>query len=467
MTKLTFYGGVDEIGGNKIVLEDGDTRVSFDWGVSYSKLKKHPSMSLSSRDDLGDRLAYGILPDIPVYRGDYLEKIGRKPAADPYLNAVILSHPHGDHYGEFPYLDPRILIYCGVISRSVLEIDQDVSSYESGKDFCALRKLSPDGEILKDKRDFKIIKGRKIKIGSLEVELFPVDHSVCDSYSFIAHTNGGTVVYTGDIRFHGPRRDLSEKFIHAAKEAKPKLLITEGTRIGDEEKDLTEEQLKKILDKYLPRAKGLALLNSSLRDVDIFNLYYQACNRCGRKFVLMPMQAYYLENLQQYKELNIPDINGEDFLILSNGNGQEWEEPYLSKKQNVVSPEDLSKMLDQILILGYCTSWDTGRWNEVFKLNSGGVNFGIDFNSASKYYGKSNHGERDEWSRSHGFKEVRGHLSGHARPEDLIRTGKIINPEWATSVHTNNAYKFGKMLRGEGIKVLNSEVGKTIDLMKL
>ncbi len=26
-TKLTFYGGVNEIGGNKILLEDGDTRV--------------------------------------------------------------------------------------------------------------------------------------------------------------------------------------------------------------------------------------------------------------------------------------------------------------------------------------------------------------------------------------------------------------------------------------------------------
>ncbi|GAF95596.1 unnamed protein product, partial [marine sediment metagenome] len=32
MTSLTFYGGVDEIGGNKILLEDQDTRIFLDFG---------------------------------------------------------------------------------------------------------------------------------------------------------------------------------------------------------------------------------------------------------------------------------------------------------------------------------------------------------------------------------------------------------------------------------------------------
>jgi hypothetical protein len=30
-TTLAFYGGVNEIGGNKILLQDGDTRVFFDF----------------------------------------------------------------------------------------------------------------------------------------------------------------------------------------------------------------------------------------------------------------------------------------------------------------------------------------------------------------------------------------------------------------------------------------------------
>jgi len=35
MVSLTFYGGVDEIGGNKVLLEDGDVRVFFGFGQSF------------------------------------------------------------------------------------------------------------------------------------------------------------------------------------------------------------------------------------------------------------------------------------------------------------------------------------------------------------------------------------------------------------------------------------------------
>ena len=37
MASLTFYGGVKEIGGNKILLEDGDSRVFLDFGLGFSR----------------------------------------------------------------------------------------------------------------------------------------------------------------------------------------------------------------------------------------------------------------------------------------------------------------------------------------------------------------------------------------------------------------------------------------------
>ena len=37
MAKLTLFGGVDEIGGNKILVEDGETRIFFDFGLSFAK----------------------------------------------------------------------------------------------------------------------------------------------------------------------------------------------------------------------------------------------------------------------------------------------------------------------------------------------------------------------------------------------------------------------------------------------
>ena len=37
MTSLSFYGGVDEVGGNKILLEDKDTKTFLDFGMSFGK----------------------------------------------------------------------------------------------------------------------------------------------------------------------------------------------------------------------------------------------------------------------------------------------------------------------------------------------------------------------------------------------------------------------------------------------
>jgi mRNA degradation ribonuclease J1/J2 len=36
MVRLTFYGGVDEIGGNKILLEDSGTKIFLDFGQSFT-----------------------------------------------------------------------------------------------------------------------------------------------------------------------------------------------------------------------------------------------------------------------------------------------------------------------------------------------------------------------------------------------------------------------------------------------
>ena len=37
MTSLTFFGGVNEIGGNKILLEDKDIKVFLDFGKGFGR----------------------------------------------------------------------------------------------------------------------------------------------------------------------------------------------------------------------------------------------------------------------------------------------------------------------------------------------------------------------------------------------------------------------------------------------
>lgn len=98
MTSLTFFGGVNEIGGNKILLEDKGTKVFLDFGKGFSSMDRYFENYLSPRksNGLGDFLAMDQTPDISgIYREDLMKKSGRKPTA-PEIDAVLLSHAHAD-----------------------------------------------------------------------------------------------------------------------------------------------------------------------------------------------------------------------------------------------------------------------------------------------------------------------------------------------------------------------------------
>lgn len=76
MVHLTFYGGVNEIGGNKILLEDGDARVFLDFGMSFGQANNYFSEFLQPRkcNGLGDFFEFGLIPDLKgLYRSDFLK----------------------------------------------------------------------------------------------------------------------------------------------------------------------------------------------------------------------------------------------------------------------------------------------------------------------------------------------------------------------------------------------------------
>jgi len=66
MVTLTFYGGVNEIGGNKILLEDKGTKVFFDFGQSFTFGADYYTGWLQPRgvNGLGDYFQFDLLPRI-------------------------------------------------------------------------------------------------------------------------------------------------------------------------------------------------------------------------------------------------------------------------------------------------------------------------------------------------------------------------------------------------------------------
>ena len=88
-TGITFYGGVGEMGGNKFLVENDDTKIFLDFGMGFAERRKfYLEPWLSPRDERG-LLEFGMLSKIDgVYRFD------KQPGS---IDAILLSHSHADH----------------------------------------------------------------------------------------------------------------------------------------------------------------------------------------------------------------------------------------------------------------------------------------------------------------------------------------------------------------------------------
>jgi ribonuclease J len=73
MAQLSFYGGINEIGGNKILLEDDSKSLLLDFGFPYGTNKQYYEEYLKPRTGAGllDHLKMGLIPPLEgIYRND-------------------------------------------------------------------------------------------------------------------------------------------------------------------------------------------------------------------------------------------------------------------------------------------------------------------------------------------------------------------------------------------------------------
>ncbi|MFQ5826754.1 MAG: MBL fold metallo-hydrolase, partial [Dehalococcoidia bacterium] len=239
MPSLTFYGGVGEIGGNKILLEDGETRLFLDFGKNFEKERRFFDEPYLSPREEKHLLALGVLPHIP---GIY-----KKDQGTHNLDAVILSHAHADHFDYIRYLKDDIPIYCGEVTKNVV-IAREQSGRASSKEYEIAGLTKTEERVSKTFRELRI--GERIKIGSVGVEAMPVDHSIPGALGLILHTSRGTVIYTGDFRRHGRRKEETEQFIERSSKVSPAVLIIEGTNMVNA-RPATEDEVEQKVEKVV------------------------------------------------------------------------------------------------------------------------------------------------------------------------------------------------------------------------
>jgi len=421
-TSLTFYGGVNEIGGNKVLLRDEDTKVFFDFGMSFTLRQRYYSDPfLSPKDERGLK-EFGVIPN--------LEGIYRFEDSKPEIDGVFLSHSHMDHSAYISFLKKDIPVYCGEATATILR---------------ALNEIRVHGfEFDIEHAQFITFRtGERIKLGSLEIEPIHVDHSVPGSYGFIVNSSSGTIVYTGDFRRHGLRPDLTEDFIREAAKKEPISLISEGTNLSSVEVSSETEVMRKV-NTLIKETPGLFSASFTYTDVDRLRSFYRAAVRNNRYLAITPKQAYLLHKLSEDPHLNIPKLNDENILIFQKskkryrhwerevmGLGKTIDSSEISRMQNkavlVISFYDLEELIEIEPDPGSCYVLSTSEpFNEEME---------IDFDRLLN------------WLEHYGLPQYHTHVSGHITPLQIRNTIEIMKPKKVFPIHTEHAELLSKFIR--------------------
>ena len=157
--RISFLGGLNEIGKNITLFETDQDIVLVDCGMAFPE-EDTPGIDC-------------VIPDFT-----YVVKNKDK------VRGIVLTHGHEDHIGSLPYLlkELNIPVYGTRLTLGLVE----------GK----LREHA-----LLDRAHLNVVNaGQMVNFGTIQVEFIHVNHSIPDAVGFGIHTPAGTIVMTGDFK---------------------------------------------------------------------------------------------------------------------------------------------------------------------------------------------------------------------------------------------------------------------------
>jgi ribonuclease J len=522
-TSITCYGATGEIGGNKILLEDGDARLMLDFGISFGRAGKYYNELLRPRPARGllDPLALELIPPLEgLYRRDLelpslwdrirgmagyrkLERTAGRPAVD----AVLLTHAHLDHNGDVSYLDGAIPVVCtrtsAAIARAMqvtgmasIEREMVYLSPRAEKDglFGSARaeahQLRPfhflEGALGDPGREFWESAGSSNRKGmlsasadafsgtvaGLKVRFWPVDHSIPGAVGYAVETNAGWVGYTGDIRFHGRRGGQTRAFQKELAGLHPRALLCEGTHLEGAAGRISEEEILARVVEILGRYRGkLAIADFGPRNIERLQVFLDAAHQTGRTLLLQPKDAYLLGALHRIEPDAFPAPDcGKHIGLFDDPKSapRPWErETREAWSAPIVRAENVSKKPGDFILAD--SLWDL---NDLPDLE--GISGGVYFFSNSRAYDDEQAADLDRlrnWVRWLGLDLVGDpddksspclHASGHASGDELADFVRTVHPEILIPIHTEDPEWWKETLKGSGIEVRIPQYGHPI-----
>lgn len=291
--KITFLGGVGEIGKNMTAIEYGNDMIVIDCGLTFP----------------GDDL-----PGVDVVVPDVTYLIQNKSK----IKAFIITHGHEDHIGSIPFVlqDVNVPIYASRLTLGLIE-----------------NKLK---EYPKLKYKLIAVKPKQVlKIGCFAIEFIHVNHSIAGAMALCINTPCGNIIHSGDFKIDfepitGETTDLA-RFGELGKKG-INLFLCESTNVGRKGYSMSESnvgrEMDKIFEKHTKNRLFVATFASNIQRMqqilDLAEKYKRKVAFSGRSMLNVSEVAMKIGELTYNKE-NVIDIDkvskypDEEILIMATG----------------------------------------------------------------------------------------------------------------------------------------------------
>lgn len=269
--KISFLGGLNEIGKNITVFECENDIIILDCGMAFP-----------DGDMLGVDL---VIPDFT-----YLEQNFDK------IRGLVLTHGHEDHIGGIPFLLKKlnIPIYGTALTIGLVEnkLKEHGINYSTG---------------------INVIKeSSNIKLGCFDVEFIHVNHSIPDAVGLAIHSPAGTIVHTGDFKIDftpasGKMIDLP-KFSRLGDEG-VLALMADSTNAERPGFTPTEAKVYESFDGLFRRAeKNRIIIATFASNISRIQQIINCANKYGRKVAFSGRSMInYLTVARELGYINVPD----------------------------------------------------------------------------------------------------------------------------------------------------------------
>lgn len=246
--KISFLGGVGEIGKNMTAIEYGDNIIIIDCG-SLFPTSDTPGVDL-------------VIPDF-----NYIQENKDK------VRGIFLTHGHEDHIGGMPYLLRQlddVKVYGTKLTLTLLEHKITEAQLKMPKTVC-------------------VQGGDKENLGCFCIEFVKQSHSIAGALAFAIHTPMGVIFHTGDYKFDftpvdGARADLSR--IAAIGDEGVLLMLGESTNIEKPGLSMSESAVGQTFDKLFSSNQDSRIIIATFAsNVHRVQQVINTCKKYGRKVV--------------------------------------------------------------------------------------------------------------------------------------------------------------------------------------